>query len=222
MNNIRKQLNLLFSYDNGAEDELRPLRGRPVSMGAADPRAQHIARCALELLGLNAPGAEAKWVQPVSSLSAQITESSEVQSFLETAAVSALRISGTVGGGGSPRTLQISTNVSIASDFDVGVIFTKTTSDQITAENVADVVLVTSLNGSPLQALQLALQQMYGPILLEKTKEGASKLDPKTESAFEALKLAISSAVQRGGTAGRGGLSEEDVRNCASRASRAL
>ena len=170
-----------------------------------DPRADFVVNSTKELLRLDAACADGRWSRQAADICSTIAASAELRRFMEDPSCSVLQVSGVPRSGGA-RELVLANVVSVGSDADAGVVFTKRSTEPITAFNVEEVVLVTSLQGSPLVALQLTLKQLYAPLLLQ-DPQWASLLDQKTASSLEALERAVSSAVQRGGKAG----AEEDV-----------
>lgn len=78
-----------------------------------------------------------------------------------------------------------------------GVVFTKRSSDVLTADNMASAVVMSTLAASPLQTLQLNIRQLYAPMLLQ-DPQWAGQLDAKTRATLEALDSALEQAVQLG------------------------
>lgn len=163
-----------------------------------DPRKEYIVSCALGSLGALGSLASRRWEKPSHELEMQLRDAHELDAFLETASVSVLQVSGASRKGGR-RELCLSQSVAMASDADVGVVFTKRSTETITDSNVEEIVMMQTLHGSPLHSLQLTIQQLYAPLLLQDPHR-SSTLDPKTQSTLEALEKAVSSAVQRGGS----------------------
>lgn len=163
----------------------------------SDPRKEYIVSCALGSLGALGSLASRRWEKPSHELELELRDSKELDTFLETTSVHVLQVTGAARNGGR-RELAMSHSVSLGSDADVGVIFTKRSTDLITDGNVEEVVMMQTMHGSPLHSLQLTIQQLYAPLLLQDPHR-ASTLDAKTQSTLEALEKAVSSAVQSGG-----------------------
>lgn len=161
-----------------------------------DPRKEYIVSCALGSLGALGSLASRRWEKPSHELEMQLRDAHELNAFLETASLSVLQVSGASRKGGR-RELCLSLSVSMASDADIGVVFTKRSTETITDSNVEEIVMMQTLHGAPLHSLQLMIQQLYAPLLLQDPHR-SSTLDPKTQSTLEALEKAVSSAVQRG------------------------
>ena len=78
--------------------------------------------------------------------------------------------------------LQFATTASLSDkSIATAVVFTKRAAQPVTAENVASVVLMSKVS-SPLETLQLAITQLYGPVLLQ-----SGQLDAKTSGLLEQL-----------------------------------
>eukprot|EP00967_Tisochrysis_lutea_P066763 scaffold87093_cov25-Tisochrysis_lutea.AAC.6 len=162
----------------------------------SDPRKEYLVSCALGALGALGSLASRRWEKPSHELEMELRDSRELDAFVETLSVGVLQVSGSSRNGGR-RELSLSHSVALASDADVGVVFTKRSTETITDSNIEEIVMMQTLHGSPLHSLQLTIQQLYAPLLL-KDPHRSSTLDPKTQSTLEALEKAVSSAVQRG------------------------
>ena len=112
-----------------------------------EKRVEYILNCASTALGVRASAANAT--------------SREVADFLESPTVRLLQAWANGEG------LQFATTASL-SDQSIAsaVVFTKRAAEPVTAENVASVVLMSKVS-SPLETLQLAITELYGPVLLQ-------------------------------------------------------
>ncbi len=176
----------------------RALRNATMS----DPRRDWLARCALDALGANERSSTRSFSRSSQELLHSVHASSALDDFLEQSSVRTLQVSAVGGDGGGPCELVCSTAVGLsraavgAAD-GAAVVFTKRSSEPLTAENIASAVIVNSLGGSPLHALQLQIKQLYSPMLLG-DPAWSSQLDARTRSTLEALETALESAVQLG------------------------
>lgn len=162
-----------------------------------DPRKEYIVSCALGALGALGSLATRRWEKPTDELELELRGSRELDAFLETSSVMVLQVSGIVRNF-TRRELKVSQSVSLASDAVVGVVFSKRSADVITDNNVEEVVTMQTMHGSPLQSLQLSIQQLYAPLLLQDPQR-ASTLDSSTQKKLEELEKAVSSAVRGAG-----------------------
>ena len=64
------------------------------------------------------------------------------------------------------NTLEFSTTASLTREIASAVVFTKRGSEPVTDANVQSVVLMSKVS-SPLETLQLAISELYGPVLLD-------------------------------------------------------
>ena len=112
-----------------------------------EKRVEYILNCASTALGVRASAANGT--------------SREVADFLESPTVRLLQAWANGEG------LQFATTASL-SDQSIAsaVVFTKRAAEPVTAENVASVVLMSKVS-SPLETLQLAITELYGPVLLQ-------------------------------------------------------
>ena len=112
-----------------------------------EKRVEYILNCASTALGVRASAANAT--------------SREVTDFLESPTVRLLQAWANGEG------LQFATTASLSDQsIATAVVFTKRAAGRVTAENVASVVLMSKVS-SPLETLQLALTELYGPVLLQ-------------------------------------------------------
>jgi hypothetical protein len=112
-----------------------------------EKRVEYILNCASTALGVRASAANAT--------------SREVTDFLESPTVRLLQAWANGEG------LQFATTASLSDQsIATAVVFTKRAAGPVTAENVASVVLMSKVS-SPLETLQLALTELYGPVLLQ-------------------------------------------------------
>lgn len=168
---------------------------------SADARRDHLTRCALEALGASAPSG--RWALPTAEMTALLHNSPAMQEFLEQPAVRTLQVSAVPTGdrGSGPCELTVSNAVGVSSGLGTaaaGVVFTKTSADVLTAENIATAVMMSTLGESPLQTLQLSIKQLFGPILLQ-DPQWSNQLDTNTRQTLEALNHALEAAIQLGG-----------------------
>ena len=110
-----------------------------------DKRTEYIVSCASTALGVNQNGAATK---------------SAVADFLESPTARVLQAYPKDGG------LEFSTTASLSREISTAVIFTKRGSEPLTPENIASAVLMSKVS-NPLETLQLALTELYGPVLLQ-------------------------------------------------------
>ncbi len=107
-----------------------------------DPRCDFVVRCTREVLRLESGDAN-RWLRAPSDLLASFTASAELRNFVEDPACGVLQVSAVRQAGANGRELVFSNAVSLASDADAGLVFTKRSTVPITAEKVEDVVVVT-------------------------------------------------------------------------------
>ena len=110
-----------------------------------DKRTEYIVSCASTALGVNQNGAATK---------------SAVADFLESPTARVLQAYPKDGG------LEFSTTASLSREISTAVIFTKRGSEPLTPDNIASAVLMSKVS-NPLETLQLALTELYGPVLLQ-------------------------------------------------------
>ena len=110
-----------------------------------EKRVEYILNCASTALGVRTSAAN--------------STSREIADFLEVPTVRVLQAWANGDG------LQFATTASLSRDA-AAVVFTKRASGPVTAENVASVVLMSKVS-SPLETLQLAITELYGPVLLQ-------------------------------------------------------
>ena len=111
-----------------------------------EKRVEYILSCASTALGVRTSAANAT--------------SQEVADFLEVPTVRLLQAWSNGDG------LQFATTASLSREIAAAVVFTKRASEPVTAENVANVVLMSKVS-SPLETLQLTITELYGPVLLQ-------------------------------------------------------
>ena len=133
-----------------------------------EKRVEYILNCASTALGVRASAANGT--------------SREVTDFLEVPTVRLLQVWANGEG------LQFATTTSLSDkSIATAVVFTKRAAEPVTAENVASVVLMSKVS-SPLETLQLAITQLYGPVLLQ-----SGQLDAKTSGLLEQLEAGLAS-----------------------------
>ena len=110
-----------------------------------DKRTEYIVACASTLLGVgaNATGGE-----------------SAIADFLESPTARVLQAYPKDG------SLAFSTTASLSREIPTAVIFTKQGSAPLTEGNIASALLMSKVS-NPLETLQLALTELYGPVLLQ-------------------------------------------------------
>ena len=126
-----------------------------------EKRVEYILNCASAALGVRA--------------SAACATSRDVADFLEVPTVRLLQVWAKDGA------LEFATTASLSREIATAVVFTKRVSEPVTADNVASVVLMSKVS-SPLETLQLAITELYGPVLLQ-----SGQLDAKTSGLLEQL-----------------------------------
>ena len=158
----------LHAPGEGAPAITLTLTPSPRPQAAMEKRVEYILNCASTALGVRASAANGT--------------SREVTDFLEVPTVRLLQVWANGEG------LQFATTTSLSDkSIATAVVFTKRAAEPVTAENVASVVLMSKVS-SPLETLQLAITQLYGPVLLQ-----SGQLDAKTSGLLEQLEAGLAS-----------------------------
>ena len=148
----------------------------------SDPRRDHLTRCAVESLGASA--ANGRWSLPAAELTTKLHGDPAMQDFLEQPSVKTLQVSVVQTSNGT-NDLACSNTVGFSrpggAAATAGVVFTKRSSEVLTADNMASAVVMSTLAASPLQTLQLNIRQLYAPMLLQ-DPQWAGQLDAKTRA----------------------------------------
>lgn len=162
-----------------------------------DPRKEYVSRCALDALGVGGSvPAGRKWGRPATDLISSLQTSRPLQDFVESPSVGLLQISVVTDAHGQ-HDIAISSSVNVASDCAGGVVFTKRSAEELSAENISTIVLMTTFQASPLQTFYLMIKELYAPLLLE-DPHWASQLDVTTRHTLQSLTTELSSTVRRG------------------------